>query len=363
MNVERYSFAGGYASFNGKIGWGGEISYLAGLHYRGVDPRPRNITGDLSLSAGIGLAGPLGYFIALSGMFRKYKQTNEVTFFSELGNEKLYHLTGLGADYKRFAGTGYDTYYNGYAYGIVMSLFPSSAQGFSASVALSRFTFENIISDFNKLPMAEAGHNRLEAEIGYTQPRWGLKGTLLLSRRVGKENIFGDPASQVYPLIGSLPLFYENRADLAVAGFWEKSFSRQRITILPEIGYHHWNMIYADPSARQYVNDLSTALKAKCTTPLGRTFLSVSASGRWIKPIASRLDIGNFSDTSDVSTEIYTSDFRFLSKDNWYAGIEASLTIPVTAKYALQGSVSWTHGFHALDVSSDKLGTSLSFIF
>ncbi|MDE6050125.1 MAG: hypothetical protein K2G08_00410, partial [Paramuribaculum sp.] len=52
IKSETYSLGGGYADHTDRWAWGATISYVAGLHYRNVDPRPRNVTGRLDISAG-----------------------------------------------------------------------------------------------------------------------------------------------------------------------------------------------------------------------------------------------------------------------------------------------------------------------
>lgn len=53
IKTEVYSFAGGYAATSGRLTWGCSMGYTAGLYYRAVDPRPRNVTGNLEFAAGI----------------------------------------------------------------------------------------------------------------------------------------------------------------------------------------------------------------------------------------------------------------------------------------------------------------------
>ena len=167
MNVERYYFGGGFADRHGRVAWGGTLSYLAGLYYRSVDPRPRNVTGTLDASLGIAYNFVSDYFAGVSGNFRKYKQSNDIEFVSEMGLSIIYHATGLGTQYNRFAGTGDNAYYNGYRYGFTANVYPASGRGFVASVGVSRFTFDKILTDLNRLPLNSVWHNALTAEIGY----------------------------------------------------------------------------------------------------------------------------------------------------------------------------------------------------
>ena len=104
MRAERYSFSGGYSDRYRHMAWGVSLSYDAGLYYRNIDPRPRNTTGTLDIDAGVALRTWADYYIGLSGAYRKYRQTCDLMFMSETGEAKVYHLTGLGNHYARFAG-------------------------------------------------------------------------------------------------------------------------------------------------------------------------------------------------------------------------------------------------------------------
>ena len=86
------------------------------------------MTGLLAVSAGAGRRIAGSYFGALSLNYAKYKQTDDIDFVSQLGVEKIYHLTGLGNHYCRFAGVGAESYYNGNRYGLTANLYPSSGR-------------------------------------------------------------------------------------------------------------------------------------------------------------------------------------------------------------------------------------------
>ena len=178
MNLERYSFMGGWANYNGRLALGASIGYTAGLYYRNVDPRPRNVTACLDAQVGIGYRLWRDYVMAASVNYRKYKQTNNVAFYSELGSDKIFHLVGFAYDYSRFAGTGILTYYNGNRLGATLNFHPAHGRGFSASVNASRFSFNIIITQLNKLPMAHVTHNVLQAEAGWLDTNWGVMASI-----------------------------------------------------------------------------------------------------------------------------------------------------------------------------------------
>ncbi len=250
LNREEYRFHGGYAAHSDRCAWGVEMSYRATLEYRSVDPRPRNVIGVLDITTGgmIHLWGQ--YFGGVELAWRKYKQDNEVTFKSEMGVDKIFHLTGLGHHYNRFAGTGLSTYYTGNRYLVGLNLYPADSRGLFAALHLSRFTFTNILSDLNKLPMASVRHDQLDAQAGWLSPdhNTALSAEIALYRRHGSENQFGDAASSVYPVIGSNEMFADNAFTISATGRWGMRFgpvSRFHIELQP--GWTHRTIAYVEP--------------------------------------------------------------------------------------------------------------------
>lgn len=280
---EIYSFSGGYADCRDRLAWGACLSYEATLQYRNVDPRPRNIAGNLEVSGGVMYRIFGAYYTGLGIDLMKYKQTNDILFKSEMGVDKVYHLTGLGNHYKRFAGTGLSTYYNGYRCGIGLNLYPENGRGFFASGRLCRFTFDNIISDLNRLPMASAWHNQLEVQGGWmtggASMYGGVSGKLTLYRRHGTENIFGDAASSVYPLICSNEMFADNAVKTSLTGRcgWRSgSLNRVQLSVTPEWG--HRTMVYIEPYTCKVLNHTQIDAEVYWSAGCGKWLVELSAN-------------------------------------------------------------------------------------
>ena len=204
LSKEIYSFTGGYAARYESITWGGDFSYEASVAYRGIDPRPKNTTSDLSLSLGLSIPVSPSYLFDISVSGRKYKQTNGIKFYSELGVSKVYHLTGLGMHYNRFAGNNYSTYYNGYEWGGSLGVHTSCSIGFVGNVAYRYFSCEKIISSLNELPMARIGRHTFAGELLYRKSlsgieSWGIKLTGNYELKLGTENIFGPQFQFIIP--------------------------------------------------------------------------------------------------------------------------------------------------------------------
>lgn len=369
MNVERYSFMGGYAHNTGRLLLGASLGYTAGLYYRNVDPRPRNVTANLDVDAGIGWLASRGqYVIAAALRFKKYKQTNDVTFYSELGNEKLYHLTGFANSYTRFDGTGYSTYYKGYRWGAVLNVHPTTCRGLSAAVELSRFNFEKILTAYNKLPLAQAKHNEIRAELAWLAQRWQVKAHVHASRRVGTENVFGDPAASVYRQIGALDMFFENRFGAGLAAVWEPQLGAGRwsVGVQPSLGYEHCNAIYLDPASRWLVDHMVAGIDAKVMNRVGSRLLwSMNAWFKAVCPVKSTLLLGNVSSELEGLKRVVENGYdRDSRHHNCVGGELAFYYRPVMIRnLAIKLSLEAQHGTFAHSQSRDEVLATLGVCF
>ena len=368
MKQERYAFSGGYAGFNGRIGWGVTLGYEAGLDYRNVDPRPRNVTGRLTAALGLSAKVLKGHALGASAHFQRYQQTNDVEFLSEMGREKLYHLTGLDNDYARFAGTAYDTYYKGYLYGLGIQLLPLTERGFTATIGVSRFSFDNILSDLNELPLASATHDRLAGTLAYKWRTTGgdafmLKAAAATSRRRGRENLFGDAASGIYPQIGQLDLFYHFRKNASLALLWSKTSGRFTVEAAPRLGYVHDNTVYALPRSSRLINSLTWGVQAKAMLRTSGMLSTITAGYSAREPLDSELILASGTVSPSPAAQLTMSNFRFESRRSSVLNLGLSTHVPIARQYALTARLGWQHGFHAFSVGSDRLQASLGVEF
>lgn len=370
MNQEHYSFSGGFASYNGKIAWGGTIGYTAGLYYRGIDPRPRNITGKLDASLGISINLWHGYLAGVSANFRKYKQSNSIIFQSEMGESKIYHLTGLGTYYYRFSGASNSTYYTGYRYGATANIFPASGKGLIASISLSRFTFDHILRDLNKLPMSSVWHNQLDAQIAWRgssgSSRYEAEATWTAYRRHGEENIFGDPASSTYPQIGSLDMYADNSYGGTLSATYEHTINKATLSVMPSACYLHRSQLYAVPARQWLVNTIGYGSDIKASWLMSKElFLSLEARYRHYSPTNSALTLNN-SGESDIDQNLINTlknDFAAASATVNSLGITLKADYAITKDYALGISADWNHNRYNSLSSQNLMDVSIVFMF
>lgn len=215
FRAEEYTFGGSYASDFGR-GWifGGRLGYRAMLEYRRVDPRPRNVVG--RLSAAVGFGRRLGrYRLAVGADAFRYTQTGSITFVSELGEIPVYHLTGLGHHYARFAGTGRSAYFSGWNRGASLALMPER-RGAVAAVSFGRFTFDKILRDIDNLPLNTLRRDTWQASAGWFDSVMSVSAYVTHVARRGCENIFGEPQGNIYPELFSLTTYTSRVTELGL---------------------------------------------------------------------------------------------------------------------------------------------------
>jgi len=251
LRFQNYHFGGGVnIDLNSNWKLGIEAKYRADLAYRQIDPRPKNLVTDLDAIIGASRRVAGKYFIGLDLNAGKYKQTNSLKFFSELGVPNVVHFTGLGTHYYRFQGSNYSNYYKGYRAGCSLGIVPQGS-GWHGNVGYKYFTFEKIISMLNELPMARASEHSMSGEIAYLNESptiWGIKASAEYSKKTGIENIFGDAADNVYPLILSLEQFTSDNLNTKLSSVYGRSGDTHDWSVTAMLGYMSHYEKYNSPS-------------------------------------------------------------------------------------------------------------------
>ena len=368
INKESYSFAGGYAGSAGRFAWGAQFSYAATIAYRGVDPRPKNVTSQLSLRVGgTYLCGDYGAGIFFEG--EKYKQTNDIDFYSEMGSSKVYHLTGLAMHYVRFAGNNYESYYNGYRWKAGMELHPLSRSGWHAWGVVERFTFEKILSSLNELPMAAVTEYRGSAGAGYklridTTASWGVavKGSYVDRR--GTENIFGDASGNIYQQIASTQPYRNRVAIFSLSGYYEGGiFKRFSYAIQPRVSNSMLSTSYTYPSRSMEVNHFDVAVDLYLSYVVGRSLWRLEAGSGYRKAYDCNIAITSVEGGDDVLLPVLQHTYRSLAADDWR--VEASLCYAFNLKndYTLAFCLAWQHRRYDIGILTHYASASLSLVF
>lgn len=201
----------------------------------------------------------------------KYKQTNDVEFYSETGHPTVYHATGLGTDYYRFRGSNTDTYYNGRGFGgVVNHVCVRGATAVSFNAVYDYFGFDKIISSLNELPMASVGEHRFSAAVtGLFRQKQNrdifVEAGYEYVRRNGTENIFGDAQNNIYPEIASLPMYRRSAHDAHVKLSYDNRLNPVGFRLSAVAGYHDENVRYVSPERLLAVQAPYAGIQASTT--------------------------------------------------------------------------------------------------
>ncbi|MDE6207410.1 MAG: hypothetical protein K2M55_06335 [Muribaculaceae bacterium] len=313
MSREVYSFGGSYASGFG-AGWlyGASIDYTAVQDWRQVDPRPKNSVGRLNLAGAFGRKFG-SYSLALGLDALKYSQSNSIKFVSELGAGKVYHLTGLGTDYKRFAGTGLSSNYSGWRYGADISLYPAT-EGVFGMASYHRFTFDKQLNDLNRLPVNRAAHTDWTVQAGWRTDNIIVSLTWGRSRRTGFDNIFGDPVGQVYPEIASIASYFMRSWHTGLSGLWRSQGTRHRLDLGGHIDFSHRLDCYisAPVDRRMRADAISYGIEAtwvwQCA---GEWLLSLKGAADMVSP--AKCSLTGLAGADGYFTDMLRADYAYLT--------------------------------------------------
>lgn len=216
MRSEEYWFRGGYRMARGPVLWHVALQYRALQSYRSVDPRPRNKVADLSVEGSVGYLSSR-YAYSVVGQVGRYKQNNDISFYSEQGTATVYHLVQPGADYTRFAGAYTSAYYHGMTAGGAWMMQPR-CEGALAGVGYSYLTVTKELSSSTAIPIAGLQVHRMTAQAGYAAPRWRAYATAEYRLRRGTQYLYGVAADNYFTLLTREANYREDRLYVALAG-------------------------------------------------------------------------------------------------------------------------------------------------
>ncbi len=247
MENEQYTFGGGYAGKYNKWNIGAAIKFRAEHEYRTIDPRPRGIATDLSVN--IGVSYYLNNYCIGTGLGgRVYKQTNDVEFYNPLGVIPVYHLTGLGSNYVRFAGAIRSSYYKGSGFSTNIHIVPQNKNGIYIDAQYSYMPYQNILTELNALPITRLNVHKTEIETGWkqkTKSQWAVFAGIAMEQRIGIEHIAGSSSSTEYKSLISLSMFHSKWTNTYISGAWSMDSKRQ-LLLMSRVGLTYEQQRYID---------------------------------------------------------------------------------------------------------------------
>ncbi len=281
MQKELYRFHGGYSHRTGNLVYAFAGSYRALHEYRTVDPRPRNITSDIMLTASGGyLTG--GMYVAASVSYRKYHQQQMVNFVDPLGaNAVLFHLTGIGSDFTRFETTGTfsNTRYRGR--GGEVSVVAASLDGnrFQSGVKYEFLMIDRHLINQNEAPITTLWNQKLSAFGAYKLSGGsfdaGLEAGLSYELRQGDENVIESTPTGRFTNLLSETMYRNRVVDASLKSVMQFSRPYGTWNIMPEAGMYLFLSSYEYPSRKLDFTAGKAALEVSFTREKGLWMLDL----------------------------------------------------------------------------------------
>lgn len=342
MHAQTYRFGGGFAiRLPKEFSIGLDASYRADIAYRQIDPRPKNLVTDLQLNFGTAYTAPNGYRIGLNIEGGKYKQTNSMKFFSELGVPNIVHFTGLGTHYYRFQGSNYETYYKGYTLGGGVGVQPQNS-GLHAAANYRFRTFDKIISTLNELPMAHCNEHSGESEIAYLQKGntfWGTKLNAVFSLKTGTENLFDDAANNIYPQIGSIKQYTANNWAVFFSAIYGQRNKQREWSVAPQVGYLSHTENYFFPALEMRFDHLTASIGGRYAATCGRWCIDATLHGAFFAALTHNLTL---SETKSVWQTPFVQTYGNMSEHFGEIGAKLHVGYAWRTDFVLFANIGYT---------------------
>lgn len=345
LSTQSYKISGGFnVRLPHKFDIAAEAAYRATIEARRVDPRPKNIVSDLNVkvatSYGINDSMRIGVHVG-AGI---YNQSNILKFYSEKGTPNVVHLTGLGNRYVRFDGSNTSTVYNGFSTEAGAALLSLKA-GWNSSVNYRYSSYTNIISTLNNLPMSESREHAAYADLSYHFimgshfSSVGLQGGYV--NRTGVENIFGDAADNIYPIIGFIRQYRMQQANGCLAANYGFTRGFNRFTLTYNIGYKLFTESYFHPSYLVETNHLTNNISAMYMAVLPKWIIETAVHASYNAALHSYMNIGE----PTLWNLPVRQTFNQLSHSHGDAGLSISLTYAPKPNWAFTIKAAYKTAF------------------
>lgn len=237
LQKEQYRFAARFASRPGRFFYSIWADYRALHEYRSVDPRPRNITADLQVSAQGGLQ--MGaYALSLEAGYRRYHQSEDVEFMDPKGNNtSVLHYLGFGRYSTRFSGAKKNTAvrFNGNGFNARLVLEPVSGLGWMGGASYTWLQVVRHLPGNNETPMSKLLNQEMHLYGGHKWSQAYLRADAQLRLKTGTENIVDQTSA--FNVLTGLDLLQVLSWKASVSGFRSWEGERATWTLLPRLAY------------------------------------------------------------------------------------------------------------------------------
>lgn len=276
MKQETYFLQGGFAQKTNRWSYGVQVTYQSESAYRDRDPRPKNDMGLINATLGATMDWGTRYAIGLYAFAEKYNMEQSVQFMNPKGKSVLYHLTGLGMDYVRFAGSNNSSVYKGRTLAAGITLTPLTAKGLAAAFYLEQYHVQKQLMLRNAyVPLNDVNQSLYKGEVSYRGRKGWVRIGASYRHRIGKERIYDD-GTQNYHEISSSEPYQEKAYTASLCGAYEgDAFSSFTWGVQPSVAFISDETTYALPFRRTIFQTLYPRVDVHLMRPFKKMWLEL----------------------------------------------------------------------------------------
>ncbi len=322
LKYENYLFEGGYSKQYDRFSWGISAGFRERMEFRNQDPRPKNTISDLyTRLAGSFFVSP-EYVLAANLNLGKYKQSNQVSSYSELGSIPIYNAIGLGLLNNRFWDKSASNHFSGSTYGGSLSLIPSRLSGWYAQANYNYSRLGKLIENPSRIDLNRTVTNEAGMTLAYLRKsgirHYGLNISASYYKRLGYESIVGDVSKGEYQILGENQPYQAEHKTISISGLLEKT-GNISWSLQPEVQAGRLSAAYSTPHRLMEVAYFRPGLNVSAIKKSGKSMIALCLKGLYHVTNDEKLEISE--NTSGSTLEIRQSiDETYRSLTSNYTG-------------------------------------------
>jgi len=292
LQKEQYRFAARFASRPGRLFYSLHADYRALHEFRDVDPRPRNITADLQLSAQGGIQ--MGaYALSAEAGYRRYKQNEDVKFMDQRGNNtSVLHYLGFGRYSTRFSGARKNmaVRFDGHGFRSSLVLEPINGLGWIGGASYDGLRIVRHLPGYNETPMSKLLNQSVSLYCGHKWENAYIRADADMRLKTGTENIVDQTSA--FNVISGLDILHAMSWRASVSGFRRWEGERATWTMLPSLTYAGISLQNVYPGGEMAVQYVQAATVGSAAFTAGAWRVRVEGDAAVRLCVDAGLDIG-----------------------------------------------------------------------
>ena len=292
LQKEQYRFAARYASHPGRFFYSLHADYRALHEFRDVDPRPRNITADLLLSAQGGIQTGK-YALSMEAGYRRYKQNDDVEFMDQRGNNtSVLHYLGFGRYSTRFSGAKKNmaVRFDGHGFKTALVLEPVDGLGWIGGASYEGLRTVRHLPGYNETPMSKLLNQSVSMYCGHKWENAYIRADAGIRLKTGTENIVDQTSA--FNVLSGLEMLHAASWRASVSGFRSWKAAQATWSLLPRLTYAGISLQNVYPGAEMTVQYVQAAAVGSTAFTSGAWSVRVEADAAVRLCVDAGQDIG-----------------------------------------------------------------------